>query len=105
MDGHCLVLITCGDPAEARGIARHLVESGLAAGTQIVPIESIYRWQGAMVEDQEWLMLVKTRRDRFEAIESVVNEMHSYDVPPILMIEIDAAGHSYLAWIDENVNT
>jgi len=103
MDEHALVLITCGDPAEAKGIARHLVESGLAAGTQIIPIESIYRWEGDVVEDQEWLMLVKTRHDRFEAIESVVNEMHSYEVPPVLMIEIDQAGHPYLAWIDESV--
>ena len=103
MDEHALVLITCGDPAGAKGIARHLVESGLAAGTQIIPIESIYRWEGEVVEDQEWLMLVKTRRDRFEAIESVVNEMHSYEVPPVLLFEIDQAGHPYLAWIDESV--
>ena len=103
MDGQSLVLITCGDPAEAKGIARHLVESGLAAGTQILPIESIYRWSGEVIEDQEWLMLVKTRRDRFEAIESVVKEMHSYDVPPVLMIEMDAGSHPYLDWIDESV--
>ena len=103
MEGHCLVLITCADLAEAKGIARHLVESGLAAGTQIVPIESIYRWGGEVVEDQEWLMLVKTRGDRFEAIESAVRHMHSYEVPPILMIEIDEASHPYLAWIDESL--
>ena len=102
MDGHALVLITCGDLAEARDIARRLVESRLAAGTQIVPIESIYRWGGEVVEGQELLMLVKTRRDRFEAIESVVTEMHSYDVPPIVMVEMDEGSQSYLAWIDEN---
>ena len=103
MDGHALVLITCGDPAEARGIAKQLVESGLAAGAQMLPIESIYRWQGEIVEDQEWLILVKTRQDRFEAIETAVRDMHSYEVPPLLMIEMDDASHPYLAWIDENV--
>jgi len=103
MDGHALVLITCGDPAEARGIARQLVESGLAAGAQMLPIESIYRWQGETVEDQEWLILVKTRQDRFEAIETAVRDLHSYEVPPLLMIEMDDASHPYLAWIDENV--
>ena len=103
MDGHALVLITCGDPAEARGIARQLVESGLAAGAQMLPIESIYRWQGDIVEDQEWLILVKTRQDRFEAIETAVRDLHSYEVPPLLMIEMDDASHPYLAWIDENV--
>jgi periplasmic divalent cation tolerance protein len=103
MDGHTLVMITAGDREEARRIARHLVGTGLAAGAQILPIESLYRWQGALVEDDEWLMLVKTRRERFEAIRSVVDEMHSYVVPPVLMIEMDEASSPYLAWIDENV--
>ncbi|MET0696921.1 MAG: divalent-cation tolerance protein CutA [Acidimicrobiia bacterium] len=102
MGRHALVIITVGDREEARYIARQLVESGLAAGAQILPIDSIYRWQENIVEDSEWLMLVKTRRDRFQAIESVVNEMHSYEVPPLLMIEMDEASHPYLAWIDEN---
>ncbi|HYJ24701.1 MAG TPA: divalent-cation tolerance protein CutA [Acidimicrobiia bacterium] len=103
MDRHALVMITVGDRGEAGNIARRLVEAGLAAGAQILPIDSIYRWQGNIVEDNEWLMLVKTRRDRFQAIESVVNEMHSYDVPPVLMIEMDDTSRAYLAWIDENV--
>jgi periplasmic divalent cation tolerance protein len=102
MDGHCLVLITCGKSAEASEIARHLVESRLAAGVQIVPIESVYRWGGEIVEDHEWLMLVKTRRDRFEEVEFVVNEMHSYEVPPVLMIAMEAGSHPYLDWIAEN---
>jgi len=103
MDRHALVMITVGDREEARDIARRLVEAGLAAGAQILPIDSIYRWQGELVEDVELLILVKTPRDRFQAIESVVNEMHSYDVPPVLMIEMDDASRPYLAWIDESV--
>ncbi len=102
MDGHCLVLITCGEPEEAREIARYLVESRLAAGVQIVPIESIYRWGGEIVEDHESLILVKTRRDLFEKIESVVHEMHSYEVPPVLMLAMDAGSHPYLDWITKS---
>jgi periplasmic divalent cation tolerance protein len=103
MDGHALVLITCGDPGEARGIARHLVEAGLAAGAQIVPIESVYRWRGEVVEDQEWLTVVKTRRDRFEAINAMVEEMHSYEVPPVVMVVMDEASRPYLDWIDDSL--
>ena len=62
-------MITVGDRQEAREIARHLVEAGLGAGAQILPIDSIYRWQGDIVEDEEWLIVVKTRSDRFDAIE------------------------------------
>lgn len=83
-------------------MGRHLVEAGLAAGAQILPIESIYRWQGEVVEGHEWLLLLKTRRDRFDALSAAVDEMHSYDVPPVLMVEMDDASVPYLAWIDEN---
>jgi periplasmic divalent cation tolerance protein len=77
-----------------------LVESHLAAGVQIMPIESIYRWDGEVVEDQEWLLIAKTRSERFDSINDVVSEMHSYDVPPVLMVEMAQASRSYLDWID-----
>ncbi len=97
---HVLVLITVGAHEEARVIGRHLVEAGLAAGAQIIPIDSIYAWNNEIVDDNEWLMIVKTTRDRFPEIESAVTEMHSYEVPPIVMVGMDAANADYLAWID-----
>jgi periplasmic divalent cation tolerance protein len=103
MAGHALVLITCGSAEEARAIARRLVEERLAAGAQTFPIESIYRWQGEVVEDSEVVVLAKTRRDRFDEVAALVGEMHSYEVPPIVMLDIGAATQPYLAWIDENV--
>lgn len=104
MGEHALVLVTCGDLGEARQIAHRLVEEHLAAGVQIVPIESIYRWRGEVVEDSEWLLIAKTRADRFTAIEVAVVEMHSYEVPPVVMIEIAGAGGTYLEWIDQTVD-
>ncbi len=103
MGEHALILITCGEPTEAKAIARRLVDERLAAGVQLVPIESIYRWGGDVVEDREWLLIVKTREDRFERVKGVVGEMHSYDVPPVLMLEIGAASRRYLDWIDQTV--
>jgi periplasmic divalent cation tolerance protein len=103
MHEHVLVLITCGDRDEAVGIARRLVAERYAAGAQVIPIASVYRWQGDVIEDDEQLVLVKTRRERFDQIESLVAEMHSYEVPPVLMLAIDDASAPYLAWIDENV--
>jgi periplasmic divalent cation tolerance protein len=103
MAAHCLVLITCADREEGRGIGRRLVESRLAAGVQLIPIDSIYRWKGDLVEDHETLLVVKTRADRFEAISAVVDELHSYEVPPVLMVRIDEASSQYLDWIDEIV--
>ena len=103
MGAHCLILVTCADRDEGRGIGRRLVEASLAAGVQVIPIDSIYRWKGDLVEDHETLLIVKTRTDRFEAVRSVVDEMHSYEVPPVLMIRIDEASPRYLGWIDESV--
>ena len=100
---HALTLVTCGDREEGHAIARHLVEARLAAGVQIIPIDSVYTWEGEVVEDQEWLLLAKTRRDRFDQIRAVVEEVHSYEVPPVLMIDIDAASRPYLDWIDASV--
>ena len=98
-----MILITCGESTEAKAIASRLVDERLAAGVQLVPIESIYRWGGDVVEDREWLLIVKTRQDRFEQLKVVVGEMHSYDVPPVLMLEIEAASRPYLDWIDQTV--
>jgi periplasmic divalent cation tolerance protein len=104
MTGHVLVLITCGSAEEARSIAMALVEKRLAAGAQLIPIESIYRWRRELVEDTEVLVIAKTRRDRFVEIESLVGEKHSYEVPPIVMLEMDAASAPYLTWIDDSVS-
>lgn len=99
-DGHALVLVTCGSEDEAGLIARTLVDDRLAAGVQIFPIDSVYTWQGEVVEDSEWVLIVKTRRDRYSEIEKRVHELHSYKVPPILMLDIARADAAYLAWID-----
>jgi periplasmic divalent cation tolerance protein len=103
MTEHAIVVITCGNVDEARAIARSLVESRLAAGAQLLPIETLYRWQGEIVEDSEVLVLAKTREDRFDSLRAMVEETHSYQVPPIVMLEMSSANRPYLDWIDDNV--
>lgn len=96
-----LVVITCGSHDEARVIARHLVEAGLGAGVQIVPVESIYTWKGEIVEDEEWLLICKTTSGRYEQIETAVRATHSYEVVPIYMVEMASTGGPYGKWIEE----
>lgn len=95
----CLVIVTCGSWDEARALGRHLVERHLTAGAQIFPIESIYRWDGQVVEDEEVLLICKSRAGNYAAIETEVLTMHSYDVPPIYMIQMDRGAKPYLDWI------
>jgi len=101
-----VVLVTCGSEEEAAKIGRSLVENRLAACTNIVsPIRSIYRWEGRIWDEKEWLLLVKTERDRFEALENEVKSLHSYSVPEIIALPITCGSQAYLAWLAEMTTT
>jgi periplasmic divalent cation tolerance protein len=99
-DETLLVLCTCPDADSAARIARTLVGERLAACVNRVPgLTSLYRWQGEIHEDNEVLLLIKTRRERFEALRARIVELHRYDVPEVIALEI-AAGHApYLEWL------
>ena len=98
-----IVLTTAGSPEEAGKIAHSLVEHRLAACVNIVPrIESVYRWQGKVETAQEWLLLIKTQAELFERVRDAVKELHSYDLPECVMLEVTAGSQEYLDWIDKN---
>ena len=100
-----IMLTTAGSQEEARKIAQTLVDRRLAACVNIVSqIESIYRWQGKVESATEWLLVIKTQADLFERIRDAIKELHSYDLPECVMLEISAGSKEYLEWINENVN-
>ena len=104
MSGHAIVLCTAGSESEASCIARALVERRLAACVNVVPgVNSTYRWQGAVRTDAEFLLVVKTRRDRFLAVRDAIRELHSYETPEIVMLDIGDGDAAYLAWIDASL--
>jgi periplasmic divalent cation tolerance protein len=99
-----IVLCTAGSENEARNIARHLVERRLAACVNIVPqIESIYRWQGKVESSQEWLLVIKTTAERFPAVRDAIGELHSYELPECIAINIEDGAADYLEWIGSSV--
>jgi periplasmic divalent cation tolerance protein len=98
-----IMLTTAGSQEEARKIAHALVERRLAACVNIVPqIESVYRWQGNVETATEWLLVIKTQADFFERVRDAVKQLHSYDVPECVMLEVTAGSNEYLNWIAEN---
>jgi periplasmic divalent cation tolerance protein len=106
MSGNAVVLCTAGSEAEASRIAGILVEKRLAACVNVVPgINSTYRWEGAVRTDPEWMLIVKTRRDRFEEVRAAIRELHSYECPEIVMLDIAGGDAAYLAWIDACVQS
>ncbi|MGC1448577.1 MAG: divalent-cation tolerance protein CutA [Candidatus Sulfotelmatobacter sp.] len=95
-----IVLSTAGSEEEAQKIARHLVENQLAACVNIVPrIESIYRWQGKVESSREWLMLIKTSAERFPEVRDAIRELHSYELPECVAINIEDGSLEYLQWL------
>jgi len=104
MTDKIIVLTTCGSEDEARKIARLLVEERLAACVQVMPgVRSVYRWKNAIQEDNELLLLIKSRRGLFEALLAAVKKLHSYDVPEIASIQIVDGSAGYLAWMDREL--
>ena len=95
-----VVLVTAPDVETARSIARSLVDERLAACGSIVPaITSIFRWQGAVQEEAESLLVLKTSADRVPALSARVTELHPYDVPEVLALSVDAGLQPYLDWL------
>jgi periplasmic divalent cation tolerance protein len=97
-----VVLVTAGDMDEAARIGRTLVEERLIACANVVgPIRSIYRWQGAVEDASEHLLLLKARAADVPAIEARVRTLHSYEVPEVLALPIRGGAAAYLAWLAE----
>jgi periplasmic divalent cation tolerance protein len=95
-----VVLVTTGSAENAEALARALVDERLAACVNIVPgIRSIYRWQEKIADDAEWLLLIKTERERFVALEARIRSLHTYEVPEVVALEIAEGSKPYVEWL------
>jgi periplasmic divalent cation tolerance protein len=106
MSNSIVALVTCSSEEEALKIAHTLVAEHLAACVNLVaPIRSVYRWEGKICDEKEWLLIIKTRKDRFEEVEKKVKSIHSYSVPEIISLPITEGSLAYLDWIRENTES
>jgi periplasmic divalent cation tolerance protein len=102
MSESLVVFVTSGSEEEGLKIAHALVEERLAACVNLVsPIRSIYRWEGKVWDEKEWLLIIKTQTARFEDVEKKVKSLHSYSVPEIIALPITKGYSSYLNWLKE----
>ncbi len=103
---HGMVYVTVGSAEEAETIARALVGEHLAACVNILgPAKSIYRWNGAVEETQEIVLIAKTRLSQTEALAARVKALHSYDTPCIVSYPMDRGAPAFLAWIDDGTKS
>lgn len=100
MEEYIQVMTTTETEEEARRIARALVERRLAGCVQVLgPITSTYRWEGEVETAQEWLCLIKSRRDLYPELETAIRELHAYEVPEILALPVVEGDRRYLEWL------
>ena len=95
-----VVLTTVGDADAAGRIATRLVEERLAACVNVgAPMSSVYRWNGTVERESERQLVIKTARDRLPAVERRIHELHPYELPEFLVIDVAGGSDAYLAWI------
>jgi periplasmic divalent cation tolerance protein len=97
------VFTTVARRDDACRIARALVERGLVACAQISEIESFYAWGGALQQEPEFRLLLKTTAARYAAVEAVVREMHPYELPAIHAVTLDPVYPPYATWVETAV--
>jgi len=97
-----LVYITCKDKHEAVKISKLLLDNKLAACTNFFPISSMYWWEGKLNNDDEFVVIAKTKAENYDKIKEEVKKVHSYDIPCILCFDADA-NEEYVKWVDDNL--
>ena len=95
-----LVLTTLPNSDAAVELAKAVVEERLAACANLMPaVRSIYRWQGKVHDENEVIVLIKTRQEHFERLKARILELHPYEVPEVLAIPVEQGYAAYLEWI------
>ena len=99
-----LVLCTCPTREAAAAIATALLEERLAACVNQLPgIKSLYRWEGHVADDEEFMLLIKTTAQRFPALEAMIRNLHPYEVPEIIGVPLTIGSEAYFDWIRNSV--
>ncbi|AZB72099.1 divalent-cation tolerance protein CutA [Synechococcus elongatus] len=99
-----LLLTTVATEAEAQQLAQAAVEAGLAACVSITPIQSCYRWQGAIALDTEQQLSFKTTADRLESLQQWLQAQHPYDLPECLVLTPIASSAAYGDWLRSSLS-
>jgi len=99
-----IVLTTIGSESDALALARTLIDERLAACVNVLPaMISIYRWKGSVEQDHEHQVVIKTSSDRLSALEARLRQLHPYELPEFLVLNLAGGGAAYLAWVKESV--
>ena len=96
-----IVYITCRDEKEAKKISTHLLKKRLIACANIFPVKSLYWWKNKITEENEYVIIAKSKREKFKNIKEQTKNIHSYDVPCIECWDVADVDKEYLQWIKD----
>lgn len=102
MQEFCLVLTTTNDLQIAEKIASLLLELDLAACIQIDDVKSYFKWERKVNFEKEYRIIIKTKSSNYKEIENKILEIHNYELPQIIKINVDCGFQKYLEWINQN---
>jgi periplasmic divalent cation tolerance protein len=106
MEGLAVVMTTVGSDEQAGRIAETLVQDGLAACVNIVRrVRSIYRWKGELWDDEEHLLIIKTREGLFEQVRETIARLHTYELPEVICVPVVSADDRVREWILDNTRS
>jgi len=94
----CVIYSTV-PPSRSENIAKRLLEKDLVACVNITPVRSLYHWKGEACDDEEHLLIMKTRQSLADAVIRALQSMHPYEVPEIIVLPVIAGHLPYLAWV------
>jgi periplasmic divalent cation tolerance protein len=98
------IFTTTENKEDAEKIAKSLIEKRLAGCIQIIgPISSIYWWKNKIETSQEWLCIIKSKKKLYEEIEKSIKEIHPYEIPEIIAMQIISGSKDYLKWLDNEL--
>jgi periplasmic divalent cation tolerance protein len=104
MTDKIVVLSTFASAEEARRVAGTLVEKKLAACVNVIPgIRSVYRWEDAIVDEEEVLLVIKSSRALIQELTDEIERLHSYDVPEVIALPVVDGAERYLAWMNREL--
>ncbi|CAH9054792.1 Divalent-cation tolerance protein CutA [Pseudoalteromonas holothuriae] len=100
-----LIMTTCENQQDANQLANQLVVLKLAACVNILPaVESVYMWQGEVVQHTETKLFIKTKSEKLSKVINTIKELHSYEVPEIQVLDVTGGNLAYFNWMDEVLN-
>ena len=100
-----VVITTVGNEEQANHLAQELVERRHSCCVNILPVHrSVYRWQGKVCDDSEFMLVIKTAEDEFDAVQETIEELHQYELPEILSFPVGRGEPKFLQWMCDCLN-